>query len=201
MSFVDGAQASAGSEEDSTEYEEQPVEEQESESGGELSNPFLQNVAEEDRDVVGKYVKPWDANVTRRFQEVHNQYKPYKDLGEIEQLKQDVEIANFIRNNPDQMYQMLHEQFGQQLQQGQQPQQGVTQQQPGNQGLSLNNLPEELQPLAQLLQQQEQQYGTRFQGYDQQFGKMEQTLNVVADYLVQQIESNSKSMEDKQLDT
>ena len=82
-----------------------------------LSNDFLSRVPEADREIVGKYVRDWDAGVTRRFQDIHSQYEPYKQLGDYEALTQYKAVFEYLRNNPEQVYKTLHETFGQQQQQ------------------------------------------------------------------------------------
>lgn len=59
-------------------------------------NPFLSTVDEAHRPIVAPYLQKWDADVTRRFQELHSQYEPYKSLGDIEEL-------NYARNIYDQI--------------------------------------------------------------------------------------------------
>jgi hypothetical protein len=82
-----------------------------------LSNDFLSRVPEADREIVGKYVRDWDAGVTRRFQDIHQQYEPYKQLGDYESLTQYKAVYEYLRNNPEQVYKTLQETFGQQQQQ------------------------------------------------------------------------------------
>lgn len=80
------------------------------------ANDFLSRVPEADREVVGKYIKDWDAGVTRRFQDVHAQYEPYKQLGDYETLTQYKAVYEYLKNNPQKVYQTLRETFEQQEQ-------------------------------------------------------------------------------------
>lgn len=79
-----------------------------------LSEGFLRGVPEEHREILAPYVKKWDAGVTRRFQELHSQYAPYQELGEIEQIQQALEVMQYLQESPEELYQLLHEQYGEQ---------------------------------------------------------------------------------------
>jgi hypothetical protein len=81
-----------------------------------LSNGFLARIPEADREVVGRYVNDWNAGVTRRFQDIHQQYEPYKQLGDYETLTQYKAVYDYLKTNPEQVYKTLHETFGQQAQ-------------------------------------------------------------------------------------
>jgi hypothetical protein len=56
-----------------------------------LADGFLKDIDPNDRPIVEKYIKNWDGNVTKKFQSIHEQYAPYKDLGDYEEL---VALAN-----------------------------------------------------------------------------------------------------------
>lgn len=81
-----------------------------------LANSFLARVPEADREVVGRYVNDWNAGVTRRFQDIHQQYEPYKRLGDYEALTQYKAVFEYLRNNPEEVYKTLHSTFGEQQQ-------------------------------------------------------------------------------------
>jgi len=75
-----------------------------------LLNPFLSGIPEADRDLVGKYVKDWDANVTKKFQAIHESYKPYKELGmEPDKLAEAVNIYRIIDQEPERVLEILQE--------------------------------------------------------------------------------------------
>jgi hypothetical protein len=76
-----------------------------------LSDDFLSHVPEADRAVVGRYIKDWDSGVTKRFQEIHNQYAPYKELGDVEQLRQAIEVYDLLDNSPEVVYETLKQHF------------------------------------------------------------------------------------------
>ena len=77
-----------------------------------LGNDFLKNIPETDRAVVEKYVKDWDAGVTKRFQSIHDDYKPYKDLGELDDLRAALEIREVLDSNPEFVYDLLASELG-----------------------------------------------------------------------------------------
>lgn len=65
---------------------------------------FLNHVPEEHRPIVGKYVKDIDGKITKKFQEIHNQYKPYKELGEVEQLQRALHFTEHFQQNGEQVF-------------------------------------------------------------------------------------------------
>jgi len=77
-----------------------------------LANDFLARVPEADREVVGRYVRDWDAGVTRRFQDIHARYQPYNELGQYQDLAQYKAVFEYLRDNPEAVYKTLHEHFG-----------------------------------------------------------------------------------------
>lgn len=81
-----------------------------------LLNGFLKDIPEQDRPIVAKYAKTWDGNVTRKFQDIHKQYEPYKELGDIEAIKAAVSFATFVNQDPVTSYkameQALRETYG-----------------------------------------------------------------------------------------
>src|SRR3954470_14938959 len=42
---------------------------------------ILKDVPDEHKEILQPYLTKWDSGVQRRFQDLHNQYKPYTDLG------------------------------------------------------------------------------------------------------------------------
>lgn len=72
---------------------------------------FLKNVADADKPHVEKYLKDWDSGVGKKFQEIHETYKPYKELGDLNYVKQAVEVAKILETDPAYIIQLLvHEQ-------------------------------------------------------------------------------------------
>lgn len=77
------------------------------------ASQFLSNIPDADRSVVEKYVKQWDSGVSRRFQDIHSQYAPYKELGwEGEILDQVKEVIRVLNEEPETLYRLLHEEYG-----------------------------------------------------------------------------------------
>lgn len=89
-----------------------------------LADGFLQGIPDEHKELLAPYVKKWDAGVTRRFQELHSQYAPYQELGDIEQIQQAMEVMHYLQESPEELYQLLHEQYGEQGLQEPVPSQG-----------------------------------------------------------------------------
>ena len=83
---------------------------------GEIYHGFLNNIPEQDRAIVGRYARDWDGAVTKQFQKIHEQYKPYKELGELEELRMAREFVNRFETMPLEVYQIfkngLAEQYG-----------------------------------------------------------------------------------------
>lgn len=77
-----------------------------------LANDFLARVPEADREVVGRYVKDWDAGVTRRFQDWQARFQPYQELGSYQDLANARAVFDYLQKNPEAVYKTLHEQFG-----------------------------------------------------------------------------------------
>ena len=84
---------------------------------------FLKHLDPTERPVVEKYLKSIDGNITRRFQDIHSQYAPYKELGEVEQLRNAIALQNQMQTVEWQWaaYNALKNQFKtlEQAQQGQ----------------------------------------------------------------------------------
>lgn len=69
-----------------------------------LGNQFLHGIPDQDRGIVAKYITDWDGKVTKRFQSIHDQYKPYKELGELEQLQAALNFQNNFRSNGNEVF-------------------------------------------------------------------------------------------------
>jgi hypothetical protein len=65
-----------------------------------LAEGFLKNIPESDRQIVERYVREWDGNVTRQFQRIHAQYEPYKALGELETVQRAVYMNQLLQEDP-----------------------------------------------------------------------------------------------------
>lgn len=83
-----------------------------------LGEGFLRDIPEQDRNIVQKYIRDWDGNVTRKFQSIHEQYQPYKELGEYEELRQAMALNQYLQNNPVDFYNHLQETLDEMREQG-----------------------------------------------------------------------------------
>lgn len=139
-----------------------------------LGNQFLSNIPEQDRPIVAKYVKDWDGKVTKKFQSIHDKYRPYKDMGELEELQKAYQFYGNFRSNGEQMFtqmlqgyiqhygadapRMLMEALGvsdyQNGQQQSQDQWDYSQGEPTQQDVQFQNMQEELNQLREFQQQQ-----------------------------------------------
>jgi hypothetical protein len=78
-----------------------------------FSSPFLAAIPETDRPVVEKYIKDWDGQVTQKFQSIHDEYKPYKELGvDPDTIKQLVSFVEWIETEPQEVIKFLTESYG-----------------------------------------------------------------------------------------
>jgi hypothetical protein len=81
-----------------------------------LASPFLNKIPPEDRAVVARYIKEWDAGVTKKFQEYSGKLKPYEALGPYDEIQQYVNFANNFRRDPENvfrlMWQGIQDQYG-----------------------------------------------------------------------------------------
>src|SRR5215831_17116395 len=156
-----------------------------------LSDDFLRNVPEADRAVVSRYIKDWDSGVTKRFQEIHNQYAPYKELGDVNQLRQAIEVYDLLDNQPEVVYESLRQHFQEQLQNG-----GYAP--PGFQNLNQQNLqqPPQPPPNPQIQQALEPFLSPLQAKIEEQQGLMEKMAQVI----LQGNQSQQEAAEDRALD-
>ena len=138
------------------------------------SNDFLKNVPEADREVVGRYLKSIDSGISRRFQDLHAQYSPYKELGDPEELAQAQQIYQLLNENPKQIYDALSEALKDEL--------------GGAQGLGQD----ELDP-----DESEFQLPPQIQ---QKLDQQEQVLQAVAEFILGQQETTQQQQEDQALE-
>lgn len=76
-----------------------------------LVDDFLKDIPESDRPVVEQYVKNWDSKVSGRFQKIHDDYKPYKDLGSVDDIKGYKKIFDMIDSDPEGFFKSLGEEL------------------------------------------------------------------------------------------
>lgn len=68
---------------------------------------ILNGIPETDRPIVSKYIKDWDGNVTKKFQSIHEQYAPYKDLGPVEDVQEALNWIGMLNEDPIQFYNLI----------------------------------------------------------------------------------------------
>lgn len=172
-----------------------------------LASQFLDRVDPAHRAIVEPYVKQWDAGVTRRFQELHSQYQPYAQLGDVDTLQQAVGIMQMLDQNPWQIYGILHESL-----MGQQPPQDFQQQQFPQQQFpptgQMNGQQYGGQPFAQ--QQQGNPFGQQQQGLSdqgqvpeavrQEMDQLKQIVTTLAQHVIQGTQEKTQAEEDAELD-
>lgn len=151
-----------------------------------LANPYLSAIPEVDRNVVAKYIKGWQGNVTRRFQDIHNEYAPYKNLGDPEELSKAAALYRLMDESPQEIFRVLVE--------------------------NANDLPEVAQMLQQITgqQQQSQQQGD-FQNpwaddgipddFANMFVQQQQVLAALADRVMGYDSKSKEQEESDQLDS
>jgi len=159
-----------------------------------LGDNFLRNVPDADRAVVGRYIKDWDAGVTKRFQEIHDQYAPYQQLGDVQKLQEALEVYDLLDNSPEVIYETLRQHFQEQIQNGNYPPvpQNFNGQLPQNQQTSQPAQP----PNPQLQQALEPFLAPLTQKIQEQQGVMEKMAQV----LLQGNQREQEAAEDRALD-
>jgi hypothetical protein len=74
---------------------------------------FLKDVAEADRPVVQNYIENWSKSVDKKFREIHDSYKGYKDLeAKPEDIRKWKQVVDLIETNPQQVYESLKNHLG-----------------------------------------------------------------------------------------
>ena len=75
----------------------------------------LNEIPEMDRPVVQKYINTWDGNVTKRFQSIHDEYKPYKELGDYEQVVHAMQVASLLNEDPIAFINIIKDALGEEM--------------------------------------------------------------------------------------
>lgn len=157
--------------------------------GQQQRNEFLEGILAEidpaHRPIVEPYLGKWNAGVTRRFQELHGELSPYKELGaDPETLQQALALMEQIDTDPQGVLTLLQEAVAEMTGQGQQqqlPQGQQGQQIPGQEGQQ-STLPPEFQQL------------------QEKFNTFETVLEAMAQQMLDQRSTEEQSAEDQQLD-
>lgn len=153
-----------------------------------LGNAFLKNVPEVDRKVLEPYVKQWDAGVTKRFQRIHDTYRPYKDLGEVQDIQDAIRVYTMMNNDPESVIKILAEYMEQ----------------------DVTLTPRQQAQLAQAVQQQTAGQGETpelpYEGalpeeFLGEWGQIKQLVLGMGQFLASQQKVTQKQQEDQQLDS
>ena len=103
----------------------------------ETQAPYAEQLAtlpESVRPLVEPIFKDWDSKVTERFQKVHSEYEPWKDVTtkyDPESVQQAIALAQYLQDDPKGLYERLAEAYGFATEQGQGQPQQPAQAQPG----------------------------------------------------------------------
>jgi len=74
---------------------------QENQGLSEFGSQFLaDNVPDEHRAIVEQYIKPWDGNVTKKFQELQGKVKSYEELGDAQYLSNAHNVMQEMQTDP-----------------------------------------------------------------------------------------------------
>lgn len=90
----------------------------EEESAPQVGHPawrqILNQIPEEYHDAVIPTLQQWDSGVSRRFQRIHDEYAPYKELGEFEPdaIKEAMNVYNALNNDPAATWEAIGRVYG-----------------------------------------------------------------------------------------
>lgn len=81
---------------------------------------YLKNIPAQDRAIVSRYVKDWDAGVTKRFQELQGKLKPWEELKlPLDQVQQALRFSTGFQQDPERsfrlMWNALQEHYGEEF--------------------------------------------------------------------------------------
>ena len=136
---------------------------------------FLEEVPEEERGVIQKYLPKWDGGFTKYAQQVQGQLKQYQDLGQAQELAQMRGIYQRLMDDPQGVMNYLVEQ-------------------------GHVKYPEAPQSQQQNGQQEADPYAQKFQTYDSNFQRLERALGMMAETFQKQQQAAEQAANEKQLD-
>lgn len=140
----------------------------------EFASQILKEAPDEHKSILEPYIKKWDSGTQRRFQDLHNQYKPYKDLGwDEDTLGQMAEVYRVLNEEPERLYEALRDTL-----ELSEEEQNVVEESQSDQ--DFQGLPPEI--TAQLTQQQ-------------------QVLEALAQWVIQQDKQSTETMEDQEFES
>jgi hypothetical protein len=157
-------------------------------------NEALKDVPKEYHNQLLPVFQKWDANHQSGIQKVQSQYAPYKEFVDngvpADNIRIALGLAQALDENPQAVYQALHQEYGAQFGQNQQLQQQVGQQQYQQQGYGdqgyagqQDNVPEGMSPEVY-----------------QQFMQMQEQVGMMRDIMLHQNTEQQQQQEDKELD-
>jgi hypothetical protein len=141
---------------------------------------ILNQIPSEYHEAVIPTLQRWDSGVSRRFQRIHDEYAPYKELGEFEpdSIKEAMNVYNALNNDPAATWEAIGRVYGlspQQVSQAASDDEDFDMDDlPGPIRERLNRLDEHDRTLVQLSQQIQQQ---------QQASQQEQEDEALEEYL------------------
>lgn len=138
---------------------------------------YIKDLPESVKPLVEPIIQKWDANVTKKFQEVHSSYEPLKAYEsfakqghDVQFLEQAVQFVEAFNNDPESVFKAMQEHYGYGVEQGQ----GTD---PAN-------------PVVP---------GTNDDQYDPRFLQLEQNQQLLADIITSQHEADQAAELDRQL--
>lgn len=80
------------------------------EDPNDIASGFLKNIPQEHQQIVGQYLPQWQAGVTRRFQSLADEHRPWKDLGrDYDEVTSAIGIWDLLESDPKRVLDMLTE--------------------------------------------------------------------------------------------
>jgi len=75
---------------------------------------ILDTIPKEYHEQIIPTLQDWDRGVSRRFQRIHDEYAPYKELGEIEpdSIKEALNVYNALTSNPAETWEAIGRVYG-----------------------------------------------------------------------------------------
>jgi len=162
---------------------------------------ILSAVPEELHEALTPKLREWDAGVTRRFQEIHSQYEPYKEYEpiieqgiDVETLSKSIGLFQALNNDPQSVYDALGQAYGFSSEQESEYEEDEQQEYtlPPQVLQQLQRQEQALEQFAEYMQRQEEQSQSQtneqllaetLQGLEQQYGNFDE------DYVVTLIAS------------
>lgn len=157
----------------------QQTQERESDNSAGLYDKYLDRFPESLRPVATEVFKDWDAQTTKRFQDLHSQYEPWKPLAEEfapEEVAQAIALAQALESNPQEFVEAVAKAYN------------ITPAQ------AAQAIADE-QGVAGLEEQEQQQYVS-----DPRIEQMEQALHKMAEIMFQERQQQTFQQEDALLD-